>query len=106
MLRAGLLRNRITVQQRSGAVNQWNEQSPDWIDVVTLWADVRHLSGLQTIKADATASIVKASIRVRYRTDLAAGMRVLHGPAVYAVRAVLPDLQRREFVDLVCEATT
>ncbi|WP_442904903.1 phage head completion protein, partial [Gordonibacter sp.] len=38
-----------------------------------------------------------------YRTGLDAGMRVLHGAKVYAVKAVMPDEVRREFMDLACE---
>ena len=68
-----------------------------------MWASIKHLSGLQAIKADATASVVRASIRIRYRLGLDAGMRVLHVGAVYNISAVLPDAARREFTDLVCE---
>lgn len=74
-----------------------------WVKVADVWADIRHKSGLETIKADAETSIVKASIRIRYRTGIDAGMRVLHGSRVYDIKAVLPDVATRQHVDLVCE---
>ena len=48
-------------------------------------------------------STLKASIRIRYRTGIDAGMRVLHGGVVYQVLAVLPDVAGREFIDVVAE---
>ena len=74
-----------------------------WADHATLWANVRHLSGSESIRSDAEASIVRASIRVRFRTDLNAGMRVLVGAKGYDVTAVLPDLVGRQHVDLVAQ---
>jgi SPP1 family predicted phage head-tail adaptor len=47
---------------------------------------------------------VRASIRIRYRTDITAAMRVTDGSTVYQVKAVLPD-SGRQYLDLVCEAT-
>lgn len=63
----------------------------------------RHTSGLEAIKGGAEASISKASIRVRYRRDLHAGMRATHDGVVYGIQAILPDVSRREYMDLVCE---
>ena len=61
---------------------------------------------MEAIKADAQISTVRASIRVRYRSGLAAGMRVVHGSTAYAVRAVLPDEADRQAVDLACEVVS
>lgn len=66
-------------------------------------ANLRHLSGVETIKADAVASAVKASIRIRYRTDVTAAMRVVHGGTTYEIKAVMPDEAGREYTDLACE---
>lgn len=106
-MQAGKLNKRVTIQKLAAAENAWGEPQPEgWVEVGKAWASILHQSGLATIKADAQTSVVKASIRLRYRTDLKAGMRVLHGSTVYAVRAVLPDEVKREHVDLVCEVTT
>ncbi|MFT3815442.1 MAG: phage head closure protein [Acidovorax sp.] len=106
-MQAGKLNKRVTIQQKGAATNSWGEPLPDaWEEVAKVWARILHQSGMASIKADAQTSVVKASVRVRYRTDLLAGMRVLHGTTVYLVRAVLPDEVRREHVDLVCEQVT
>ncbi len=70
-----------------------------WADYASLWSNIRFLSGTESIKAGADTSIVKASIRIRWRQDVTAGMRIVAGAAVYDIEAVLPG-QRREYVDL------
>ena len=106
-MKAGLLSTRIRIESRTaGATDDWGQPLPEsWDTVAELWANVKHLNGVESIKASATVSTVKASVRIRYRADIDAGMRVLIGAAVYDIRAVLPDMQRREYLDLVVEAT-
>jgi len=101
-LRAGRLRDRIEIQRKTGGKDAWGTPLPEaWVLHVKVWANVRHLTGSSTIKAGADTSIVKASIRIRRRTDVDAGMRVLFGTVVYEIDAVLPG-DTREHIDLVC----
>ena len=96
------MRHRITIEQLSAVQDGLGQPVRTWNAVATaISADVRYLSGLQAIKADATTSVVKASIRLRYR-PLHAGMRVLFENTTFDVRAVLPDA-RKAYVNLVCE---
>lgn len=102
-LRAGTLRDRITIQRRTGGKDGWGSPLPEgWEEVAKLWANVRHLSGSAAIKAGADVSVVRASIRIRRRSDVDAGMRVLFGTQVYEIEAVLPG-EAREHIDLVCK---
>lgn len=106
MLRAGTLRDRITIQRKTAIGDGWNQPQTDgWIDHAKVWANVEHRSGVATIKADADTSVVKASIRIRWRTDITAGMRVLFSGQTYDIDAVLPG-STREHVDLVCTQVT
>jgi SPP1 family predicted phage head-tail adaptor len=96
------MRHRITIQQLNAGQDVLGQMVRIWSDVgVGISADVRYLTGLQAIKADATTSVTKASVRLRYRF-LNAGMRVLFENVILDVRAVLPD-PRKVYVDLVCE---
>lgn len=101
-LDAGQLRSRGTLQGPPTALDDLNQPVGPWIDLGPLWGDIRHLSGLQTIKAGADASVVHASIRIRFRADIVAGMRAVFGSTTYRIRAVLPDA-RRVYADLVAE---
>ena len=102
-MQAGRLNRRCTLQSPSQSVDALGQPIPGWTDIALVWASIRHLSGVEAIKADAAVSTVKASIRIRWRTGLNAGMRVVHGAQVYSIEAVMPDVGGREFVDLVAE---
>lgn len=107
-LRAGSLKDRITIQrhtQERGAFGAPKPGAAAWVDLAKVWADVKHPSGLGAIKAGAEVSIVRASIRIRRRADVLAGMRVLFGAAVYDIEAVLPG-QTRDYLDLACKKVT
>lgn len=97
------LNSRITLQQPAAGEDALGQAAQGWVDVASLWADIRHPSGVQAIQADAQVSTVRASIRVNLRADIVAGMRVVHGATAYAIHAVLPDERRRQYMDLVCE---
>lgn len=101
---AGQYRHRISVLRKGAGGDGWNKPTPaPWEPFLTnLPADVREPTGTQAIRADAVTSSVKASIRIRFRQDIDASMRVQHGEDLYAVQAVLKDARRRH-VDLVCE---
>ncbi|EJE49579.1 phage head-tail adaptor, putative, SPP1 family [Acidovorax sp. CF316] len=107
MLRAGSLNRRITIQRRNGGKDAWGTPLPDgWVDVCTPWSNIRTGSGAEAIRADALQSAVRTSIRIRFRADITAGMRVVHGAAIYDIKAVLPDEVGRQHVDLACELVT
>lgn len=103
MMQAGRLNRRVTLQSPSQSVDELGQPIPGWTDVATLWADIRMKSGLESIKAGAPVSVVQASIRVRYRAGITAGMRVVHNLVAYEINAVQPDVGGREYVDLVCQ---
>lgn len=101
---AGSFPHQIHIQQKTGGRDEWNAPLPEeWENITAkpIWANVKYLSGSESIKAGADTSIVRASIRIRWRTGIDAGMRVLHVGQVYDIEAVLPGVGRQH-VDLVC----
>lgn len=105
-MKAGALTRRVTIQERGTGQDEIGQPIDAWMTVATVWADIRHTSGLEAVRGGAEVSTVKASIRIRYRAGIDAGMRVLHGDTVYEIRAVLPDTSGRVYCDLVCEVVT
>ena len=102
---AGRLSTHIVIQQQTTTTDAIGQPLLTWADYAMVWANVRHLNGAEAIKAGASVSTVQASMRVRWLAGITAGMRVVAGGAVYEIKAVLPDMTRREFTDLVCEVT-
>jgi SPP1 family predicted phage head-tail adaptor len=74
-----------------------------WTTLATVWANIRYLNGVETIKADAQTSVDKVSIRIRRRAGITAAMRVVYGTTTFQIKAVLPDEQTRDHIDLACE---
>lgn len=103
MMQAGRLNRRVTLQAPGTAQDELGQPISGWTDIATLWADIRMKSGLEAIKAGAPVSTVQASIRIRYRPGITAGMRVVHNLVPYNILAVMPDVSGREFIDLACE---
>ena len=106
-MQAGRL-NRRCVLQAPGTTttDEIGQPLPGWTDVATVWGDIRMKSGLESIKAGSPVSTVQASIRIRYRAGINAGMRVVHNLVAYNIVAVMPDVSGREFIDLACEQVT
>ena len=102
-MRAGQLRTPIVLQQRTSGQDGAGQPVDAWTDLVTLWADVRTVGGLEAIKADAVAATTKASARIRWRADVYAAMRVLIDGQPWQITAVLPDINHRRHVDLALE---
>lgn len=105
-MQAGRLNRRCVLQTPGTAQDELGQPIPGWTDVATVWADIRMKSGLESIKAGASVSVVQASIRIRYRAGVNAGMRVVHNLTAYNITAVQPDVGGREFVDLVCQVVS
>lgn len=97
------LNSRVTIQQLTEGQDEIGQPVQVWTTLAEVWANVRTLNGVETIKAGAEMSAVKASIRIRRREDVTAAMRVLLGATTYQIKAVLQDEQTREWTDLACE---
>lgn len=107
-MNAGTLRDRISIEEhryigqdpKTGAIIE------GWEKIYDAWADIRHLSGLESIKAATPTSTVQASIRLRYRPGITASMRIRHGDTIYEIEAVLPGKHRyNKYIDLICTTT-
>lgn len=100
--------NRRCVLQAPGGRDEYGQESAtEWVDVATsLPCNVLANTGHAQIVASADVSLVKASIRLRWRTDVVPGMRVVQAGTIFMIKAVLPDFMGRRYVDLACEVAT
>lgn len=102
---AGAFPHQIHIQRKTGGQDGWGTPLPEAWESITakpIWANVKYLSGSESIKAGADVSVVRASVRIRWRAGIDAGMRVVHGADTLDIEAVLPGAGRQH-VDLVCK---
>ena len=102
LLPAANLSRRVRLQKAVAAQDSLGESIRSWVDVAEVWVDIRYLNGKEYLAAQIEVSKASVSMRIRWRTDVDAGMRVLHGSDIYNIEAVLPDMQGRVHLDLVC----
>lgn len=72
-----------------------------------VWGNIKYPTGLdsirESIKADVVASVNRCSIRIPYLRGITADMRVKASESVFMVRNVMPDIHRKQHVDIFCE---
>lgn len=97
------LNKRISIQKRPEGSDGEGDPLTDWQPVCQVWAGIKVGTGMERIRAGAVTSAVQASIRIRARTGIDAGMRIVHDTVVYNILAVPPEGSCRTYMDLVCE---
>ena len=100
-MRSGMLRHRVTLQRFQQGQDAYGGPVETWEDVATVWASLEAMSGREFFASQQTQSEVTQRIRIRYRTDVTADMRVTHNGKVFNIVAPLPDNRGRELV-LMC----
>jgi len=102
-MHAGKLRHRMVIQRPV------QQQDPTTGEIVSAWEDVppkawaaiEPLSARDFISAAAQQSVITARITLRYRADISADMRLVHGGTVYNIHGVLADAGTgREYLTL------
>lgn len=102
-MKAGGLKSRVQIQQQSATQDAVGQPINTWTTVATVWADIRHQRGMEIVKSDMQMSMLKASIRIRYRAGVTPAMRVVHSTGTYQILAVSPDVNSKDYLDLICE---
>lgn len=91
-MEAGRLRHRVVVQSLAETQDSTTGAiSEAWSNLATTWAEIVPLSGREFIAAHEKDSEIVARITMRYRDDITAKMRIVHGTTVYNILAVLAD---------------
>lgn len=107
-MKAGRLNNRVTIQQPGSNKDAYGHATKEtWADVVTVWAEVKPVTGRERWASDHVANTSTVAIKIRYRTGIKPEMRVIHGSHTYQIDGPPIDVdgRRRELV-LACKEVT
>lgn len=104
-MRAGRLRNYITIQQPTEAEDANGEIIQTWSTFANVWAEILPLVGKEYWSARQTVAEITGKIRLRYINGITAKMRVLYGSKIYDIEAPPIDVENRhiELILLVKE---
>lgn len=103
-VRAGLLNTRLSLQRKSGR-DELGQPLNTWTEYAQVWGSVAQLHGIETVAGGTSIDSASASIRIRYRTDVTNGDRIVALSAdgqIFNINSVMPNAATREYTDLVC----
>jgi SPP1 family predicted phage head-tail adaptor len=101
-MKAGTLRNRVTLQQQINTQNAIGELTQQWLDVATVSASVLDVNGREYVTANAIENPVDCKITIRHRKGVVPAMRVVRGTDTYNIQAVLNPSGKRDYLVLMC----
>lgn len=99
----GALRNRVTLQEESRAIDTGGGYTLTWSDVVTVWARVEPLAGGERLRAMQLEDKISHRVTIRHRTGVSAGMRLLHENRAFNIRSVIDPDERKHWLELMCD---
>ena len=101
-MRAGRLRHRVTIQEKSAAQNTTGEEIATGADVATVWAAVEPRRGSEFAELERAGAQITTRIVMRYRDGILPEMRVVFGSHVYDIRSVVHVDERGRELQLMC----
>lgn len=101
-MRAGKLRNRITIEQKTETIDALGDAVNTWATVKTVWAEVLNQSGREFISAREQNSELTHLITIRYLSGVNSKMRVNHGGNYYNILSVIDPNSRKSDLRLFC----
>lgn len=100
-MRAGQLRERVTIQQKVVTQNAFGEEVITWTTFATTWADVEPLTGREFIEQARREAEISYKVTIRYRTGIVPYMRISWESKTLRIEAVMPDGIKRQIM-LMC----
>ena len=107
-MRAGLLRRRLTFQQRADGTNAHGEPDGAWQDQFTVWGAVDDETSAELLRSTTVTEQTTAVVRLRWRTGINPDMRIVDdtGRTLHIVGPAFdPDGRRRELA-IPCKEIT
>ncbi|WP_445496732.1 phage head closure protein [Photorhabdus sp. SF281] len=106
-MRAGRLRHRVTIRKNEASRGKFGEVLNNWVDVATVWAEVKAISGRELMVSGAVFSEATVRIWLRYRADVTTANNITyHGVNTrrteFDIVAVIPDAKHIR-LELLCK---
>jgi SPP1 family predicted phage head-tail adaptor len=99
----GELPHRVTVESAAGSSDGAGGETVVWDTLAMLWAQIEPVHAEERIVAGHLSGIVTHTVTLRYREDLAGGMRIAYRGRTFRILAVDDPQETRRFVVAKCE---
>lgn len=102
-MRAGDLRDLLTIQVRSSVDDATGEPTLGWVDfAANIHGNVNDMTGKEYIAAQEVTNAVNTTIVIRYREGITAAMRAVSRGVTYNIMAVIEPENKRREMHLMC----
>lgn len=102
-MRAGALRHRIAIEEKSVAQNEFGEEEATWNTFVDAWASIRPLTGREFLESRAQGQEISHEVRLRHRDGVTPEMRVSFDGRVFDIEAAMNVEERGKELVLMCK---
>ena len=92
----------MTIQSKSESQDATGDPVESWSTLAAVWAEDVPLSASEHFAAHSFESRVSRRLRVRYRTDVTALMRVNIGSRYYDIEGVVDPDGKKRSLELYC----
>jgi len=94
----GRLRQRVIVESAAGSADGAGGETIAWDTLATLWARIEPDGAAETIVAGHLSGVVTHIITMRFRDDIAGGMRIVYRGRIFRLLAVFDPDETRRFI--------
>lgn len=101
-MHAGLLNQRIVIQQYVPSQDSSGSTTETWGTLATVWAAIRPLHGREYYAANQAQIEMTHEVTIRWRRDVSAENRVLFGSRTFDVKAAVNPDEANEWIILMC----
>lgn len=98
----GNLDRRITIQAPTRSRNSLGEEVQSWSDTAEVWAEVKPLTGRELFQAQQVVEQATHQVTIRYRAGITSDMRVVRDGGGILNIAFAQEINRREYLQLLC----
>jgi SPP1 family predicted phage head-tail adaptor len=100
------MRTRITFQSPTLTQDAGGAQKPGWANVMntpTVWARWINAHGQEAVQSDALKSVQRATVTIRFRSDVLTTWRILKDGEAWTIISVDQVRDRNRWVEMVVE---
>jgi len=98
---ASRLSKRIIIEEATEVTDGAGGYTTTWATKVTVWAEIKPISGYEMIEADKIAEIVTHVITIRYVSGITPKMRVNYGGRIFGIQSVVNYLEKKEILEIL-----
>lgn len=100
-MRAGNLRHKIVLQQKTVDDNTYGQSIPTWTDQIITYAAIWPLRGVEKMESLKLDNEVSHKIRIRYQKDAHPKMRIKFGERYFNILSIINPDERNIYQEIM-----